>query len=60
MDEDEMKSVCNDIVKSIVGEELVDRWWDSRNRAFLERTPKQMWKEDPTHVYEYLLNMASK
>ena len=35
--------------------ELVQKWWESPNKAFDEMTPIEMWDRDKDRVKNYLL-----
>lgn len=48
----------NLLVKALVGENLVDAWWNGRNRAFNGLTPNEQWGINPEVVYSYLLSHA--
>lgn len=43
------------IVEALVGEDLVNEWWDSSNKAFEGMTPSEMLMKDPVRVKEYLV-----
>ena len=37
--------------------EMVDKWWESENKAFDMRTPREVWNNDqdgPERVYSYV------
>ena len=46
---------CDRLIESMVGKDLVNKWWSSPNNAFDGSTPAQMFTEDPRSVYEYLM-----
>jgi uncharacterized protein (DUF2384 family) len=49
----------NIILKSLFGsDELVERWWNSPNKAFDEEIPDDLWhtSEGRKRVYTYVLN----
>ena len=50
------KQRSNALLIALVGENLVDAWWNSKNKAFDNRTPAGQWIEDPESVYDYLMN----
>ena len=56
MIEDQMKYHSHNIVVSLVGESLADKWWTSSNLAFNGKTPMVQWEDDPAVVFQYLLN----
>jgi hypothetical protein len=48
------------ILYALLGsEELVQKWWESPNRAFDEMTPNEMLNRDETRVKNYLLAQLS-
>ena len=50
----------NRILYALLGsEELVQKWWESPNRAFDEMTPNEMLNRDKTRVKNYLLAQLS-
>jgi hypothetical protein len=50
----------NRILYALLGsEELVQKWWESPNRAFDEMTPNEMLNRDETRVKNYLLAQLS-
>ena len=56
--EDIAKRQSHALVIALVGEDLADDWWNTRNRAFDMRTPAGMWREDYMRVYDYLMHHA--
>jgi hypothetical protein len=42
----------------MVGPNLVEQWWQSKNRAFDMKTPKEQFDIDPEIVYTYLMGHA--
>jgi hypothetical protein len=46
---------CDRLIESLVGKDLIGRWWASPNKAFENRTPAVVFEEDPRAVYEYLM-----
>ena len=44
------------LLESMVGPNLVEKWWDSPNRHWDMKTPNQQWEEDPKSVFKYLLS----
>lgn len=57
---DIMLKRCEVLLIAMLGEEMAPKWWDSRNKAFDMKTPKEVWKTEPEKVYEYLMYCASK
>ena len=51
----QIKDQCNLLLKAMVGEALVGKWWTSPNRAFDGKRPVEA---DIDLVYSYLLNNA--
>ena len=50
----------NRILYALLGSnELVQKWWESPDRAFDEMTPNEMWNRDETRVKNYLLAQLS-
>lgn len=50
------KSRLNPIVEGLVGTELCDKWWQSPNKAFDNKTPQQILEtSDFYKVKHYLL-----
>lgn len=46
---------CNEILRSLVGPNAVDPWWNSANQKFDLRTPNEVWYSgDWEQVYKYL------
>lgn len=46
----------NRILHALLGsDELVQKWWESPNRAFGDVTPIEMWDRDKDRVKNYLL-----
>ena len=53
------RSSLNRLVCALVGEALANRWWNSPNKAFDNRTPMSLMNEDEwTTVRDYLLHYA--
>lgn len=53
---EKMKRYSNNILSALVGEALVEQWWQSPNKAFEDKTPNAQWDDDPNVVFQYLLN----
>lgn len=54
-----MEEKVNKILKGLLGsEELIQRWWNSPNRAFDGEIPDDLWNTSSgrKQVYTYLLN----
>jgi hypothetical protein len=50
-----MKLACDEALQALVGPNVAELWWNSANRAFDGRTPKQQFEFDPNSVYQYLI-----
>ena len=50
--------MCEVLVISLVGKKHAHAWWNGRNKAFDNKTPEEMWTEEPYRVYEYLMHYA--
>jgi len=50
-----LRKKCNSILRSWVGEALITKWLSSALVAFNNRTPEEVWSENPDKVYKYLL-----
>jgi hypothetical protein len=46
---------CDRLIEGLVGKENMNKWWTSPNKSFDNRTPAEMFSEDPRSVYEYLM-----
>ena len=54
------KNKLNSILFSLLGsDELVERWWESPNKAFDMMTPDEMLDLNPDYVVKYLLDQLS-
>jgi hypothetical protein len=56
--EQEFRNIANQLVTSMVGEQLVADWWISPNQAFDGRTPETQWSEGSDRVVNYLMHHA--
>lgn len=56
MDKNVMFERSRVLVIAMVGSDLASKWWESSNRAFEGKTPKEMWDENPSRVYTYLMS----
>jgi hypothetical protein len=50
---------CDELLRSMVGPELVATWWTSPNRAFDMQTPESVFDNNPDAVYSYLTQHAA-
>ena len=55
---EQLKSICNDLVIGLVGEENSTLWWSSPNKAFQNRTPDEQWEKGSDQVINYLMHHA--
>lgn len=55
---DQMKRRCDLLLEAMIGPNLVEQWWQSKNRAFDMKTPKEQFDIDPEVVYSYLMGHA--
>ena len=53
-----IKKRCDQLLLSLVGENLSERWWNSPNRAFENKPPIEVFKTSPDAVYTYLLRFV--
>jgi hypothetical protein len=56
--EQEFRNIANQLVTSMVGEQLVADWWNSPNLAFEGRTPETQWAKGSDAVVNYLMHHA--
>lgn len=54
MDIQRKRELCNSILKSTVGENLIEKWWQSPNKAFNLQKPEDVWQTDCDKVFSYL------
>ena len=52
---EDLKVRCDLLLASLVGEKLVEKWWQSHNK-FFEDTPANVFLSDPNRVYDYNLS----
>ena len=55
-----LKKKCDLLLQAIVGPNLVEKWWQSRNKAFDMKTGQEQFDIDPKVVYNYLMGHASR
>ena len=53
---EQLKSLCEQLVHSMVGAEHSTLWWSSPNRAFNDRTPNEQWEKGSDQVINYLMH----
>ena len=56
----DLKSKCDMILHAVVGPNAIEGWWNSPNKAFDMKPPKEMFEEDPKRVYRYLLDQVQR
>lgn len=60
MDSDKKRKL-NIILFAMLGsDDLVNRWWESPNLAFENKTPNQMYDEDEQQVIDYVLGYLQR
>jgi hypothetical protein len=57
MDKELLKKRCDILLLSMVGKDLVERWWNGYNKAF-NQTPQKQFDENPQLVYNYLIRSS--
>ena len=55
-----LKKKCDLLLQAIVGPNLVEKWWQSPNKAFGMKTAKEQFDIAPEIVYNYLITQASR
>jgi hypothetical protein len=56
--EQEFRTIADQLVAGMVGEQLVADWWTSPNLAFDSRTPEAQWQSGSDAVVNYLMHHA--
>jgi hypothetical protein len=51
------KQYANMVLKVLIGEQNIEVWWNSSNRALDGLSPNEVWKTDSKKVTEYLQSM---
>lgn len=54
VEDEKLFNHCNNMLLALVGPNLVERWWESPNKAFDNQPPKEKWQDDPKSVWSYL------
>jgi len=49
------RNQCNIMLKALLGENNFQQWWNSKNKAFDDKTPEEVWVEDSEKVFDYLV-----
>lgn len=52
------RQICDRILESALGINLVNNWWNSHNKAF-DTSPIILWETDYKRVYNYLLDQLN-
>ncbi len=59
--ESDKKRKLNIMLFAMLGsDDLVNKWWESPNLAFENKTPNQMYEEDEQQVIDYVLSYLQK
>ena len=53
-----LKNKCDLLLQAMVGPNLVNKWWQSPNKAFDMKTAQEQFDIDPEVVYNYLMGHA--
>ena len=53
-----LKKRCDLLLEAMVGPNLVEKWWQSPNKAFDMKTAEEQFDIDPKVVYNYLMGHA--
>ena len=53
-----LKNKCDLLLQAMVGPNLVNKWWQSPNKAFDMKTAQEQFDIDPKVVYNYLMGHA--
>ena len=60
MDSDKKRKLNIMLFTMLGSDDLVNRWWESPNLAFEDKTPNQMYEEDEQQVIDYVLSYLQK
>jgi len=60
MDSDKKRKLNIMLFAMLGSDDLVNRWWESSNLAFENKTPNQMYDEDEQQVIDYVLSYLQK
>jgi hypothetical protein len=59
--EDKTKRKLNVCLFTMLGnDDLVNRWWESPNLAFENKTPNEVYEENEQQVIDYVLSYLQK
>lgn len=53
-----LKSKCNTYLVAMIGESLVEKWWQSPNKAFDLQKPVDVFEKNPDTVAQYILGCS--
>jgi hypothetical protein len=56
--EQTFRNTCDQLVRAMVGPDMVTAWWSSPNTAFGGRTPEEQWVAGSDSVVNYLMHHA--
>jgi len=60
MDSDKKRKLNIMLFTMLGSDDLVNRWWESPNLAFENKTPDQVYEEDEQQVIDYVLSYLQK
>jgi hypothetical protein len=60
MDSDKKRKLNIMLFAMLGSDDLVNRWWESPNLAFENKTPDQVYEEDEQQVIDYVLSYLQK
>jgi len=55
-----LKLRCDEMLEAMVGIANGAKWWNTPNKAFGMKTPKEHWDKAPHEVYVYLFNYLQR
>ena len=53
-----LKKRCDWLLTAMLGKDNIEKWWQSRNKAFDMKTAQEQFDIDPKVVYNYLMGHA--
>ena len=60
MDSDKKRKLNIMLFTLLGSDDLVNRWWESPNLAFENKTPDQVYEEDEQQVIDYVLSYLQR
>jgi hypothetical protein len=60
MDSDKKRKLNIMLFAMLGSDDLVNKWWESPNLAFENKTPDQVYEEDEQQVIDYVLSYLQK